>query len=144
MPEAPGSQATARYHDVDKAIADGYAAPNAAECVEVPGVGAMGIHSVNLSLAMDQAVDPTKPELLLYAPKNGGGFKLVGIEWFLPVDGPNTATPRPALFGQGFDGPMAGHEPGQPWHYDLHVWAWEPNPNGTFAQFNPNVSCAVK
>lgn len=129
---------------MDKAIADGYAAPNAAECVEVPGVGAMGIHSVNLSLAMDQAVDPTKPELLLYAPKNGGGFKLVGIEWFLPVDGPNTATPRPALFGQGFDGPMAGHEPGQPWHYDLHVWAWEPNPNGTFAQFNPNVSCAVK
>lgn len=72
------------------------------------------------------------------------GFRLVGIEWFVPVDGPNTATPRPYLFGQGFDGPMAGHEPGQPYHYDLHVWAWEPNPSGMFAQFNPNVNCSTR
>jgi hypothetical protein len=27
-------------------------------------------------------------------------------------------------------------------HYDLHVWLYRDNPNGMFAQFNPNVSCA--
>jgi hypothetical protein len=26
-------------------------------------------------------------------------------------------------------------------HYDRHVWLYRMNPNGTFAQFNPNVSC---
>ena len=26
-------------------------------------------------------------------------------------------------------------------HYELHVWLYRDNPNGTFAQFNPNVSC---
>ena len=25
--------------------------------------------------------------------------------------------------------------------YELHVWAWKPNPHGTFADMNPNVSC---
>jgi len=137
-------QATAKYHDVDKAIADGYLPPSADECVEVPGLGGMGIHSVNPALASDLTVDPTKPELLLYAPKNGGGFKLVGVEWFVPVADPSNPPPQPVLFGQGFDGPMPGHEPGQPWHYDLHVWTWEPNPSGMFAQFNPNVSCSTK
>lgn len=51
--------------------------------------------------------------------------------------------PSPVLFGRTFDGPMAGHGPGMPWHYDLHVWIWAHNPSGTFAQFNPapNVTC---
>jgi hypothetical protein len=26
-------------------------------------------------------------------------------------------------------------------HYDLHVWVYEANASGTFAQFNPEVSC---
>ena len=25
--------------------------------------------------------------------------------------------------------------------YTLHVWAWKSNPNGTFVNWNPNVSC---
>jgi hypothetical protein len=25
--------------------------------------------------------------------------------------------------------------------YELHVWAWKPNPHGAFADMNPNVSC---
>jgi hypothetical protein len=29
----------------------------------------------------------------------------------------------------------------QPWHYDLHVWLWEQNPDGIFAQYNRRVSC---
>jgi hypothetical protein len=151
-------QATAGYHDVDKAVAAGDVAPEAAACVEVPGLGAMGVHSVNLGLASDLVIDPLRPEVLLYLPKQGGGFRLIGVEyvvvalvatptgpapWFAQAAPPYPfVNPAPEVFGQTFDGPMAGHEPGQPWHYDLHAWAWAPNPAGAFAQFNPSLSCA--
>jgi hypothetical protein len=159
---APVRHATAAYHNVSKAVADGYLAPNAAECVASPA-GAMGVHSVNPILASDQTIDPARPEALLYLPKSGGGFRLVGVEyiqtvlvrnkltgavspWFAPTPWPpaeyDVVTPRPSVLGHAFDGPMAGHEPGMPWHFDLHVWAWAPNPAGDFAQFNPSFACA--
>lgn len=150
-------QATTPYHDVDRAVAAGYGAPEATACVEVPGLGAMGVHSVNFDLASDLMIDPLRPEVLLYLPKRGGGFRLVGVEyvavalvltstgpapWFSESAPPYPfVNPAPEIFGQIFDGPMAGHEPGQPWHYDLHAWAWAPNPAGEFAQFNPSLSC---
>ena len=37
-----------------------------------------------------------------------------------------------------FDGPMLGHEPGMPIHYDLHAWLWKQNPSGMFARWNPD------
>jgi hypothetical protein len=45
------------------------------------------------------------------------------------------------LLGQPFDGPMPGHGPDMPIHYDLHVWTHKANPAGVFAPFNPKVSC---
>ena len=30
---------------------------------------------------------------------------------------------------------------GLPAFYELHVWAWKANPSGTFADWNPTVSC---
>jgi hypothetical protein len=30
---------------------------------------------------------------------------------------------------------------GIPAFYELHIWAWKDNPRGTFADFNPNVTC---
>jgi hypothetical protein len=45
------------------------------------------------------------------------------------------------VFGKRFEGPMLGHEPGQPIHYDKHVWLFKHNPKGTFAQTNPKVHC---
>ena len=33
------------------------------------------------------------------------------------------------------------YTPDMPIHYDLHVWAWEASPAGTFSQWNPNVEC---
>ena len=159
---APVRQATAPYHDVSTAVAAGYLAPHAAECVASPA-GVMGVHAVNPALVIDQTIDPLRPEALLYLPKHGGGFRLVGVEyvqavlvrhkvtgvvspWFAPTPWPtaeyDVVTPRPTVFGQAFDGPMPGHEPGMPWHFDLHVWAWAPNPAGDFAQFNPRLGCA--
>jgi hypothetical protein len=120
----------------------------------------MGIHSPKPSLLANQALDPLQPEVLLFMPKPDG-FRLVAVEylqfvllrntatgqvapWTSPDPWPSTyqiAIPTPTLFGQTFDGPMAGHAPGMPWHWDLHVWVWAENPNGTFAQFNPALSC---
>lgn len=130
-------QATARYHDVEAAIADGYVPTD--HCLAVPGVGTMGYHYINPALAGDAEIDPTTPELLLYVPAENG-VKLVAVEYFVAAA---AVTETPWLFDQPFDGPMAGHEPGMPEHYDLHVWLWAHNPDGLFAQFNPSVGCGA-
>ena len=135
-------QATAKYHNVRAAIADGYQPTD--ECVESPA-GGMGFHYVNPALMGDPALDPRRPEVLLYAP-SGNGVKLVGVEWIKlfshdPNAVPPSGTPLPALFGQTFEGWMPGHFPGMPWHAELHAWVWQANPKGVFAPFNPNVDC---
>ena len=128
---------TQKYHNYKNAIRDGYTAMG--ECVEVPRVGAMGIHYVNLYY-LDSTLDIRKPESLLYIPTKRG-LKLVGVEYFIPSA---TVSRTPQLFGQLFDGPMQGHSPGQPEHYDLHVWIWDNNPSGMFEQFNPNLYCETR
>lgn len=135
--------ATARYQDVANALADGFFP--AGDCVtNQDGTAAMGIHYINFARVMDPAINMLEPEVLLYAPTEGG-VRLVGVEYFLALGPTNfippDAPPAPVLFGQSFNGPMFGHEEGMPSHYDFHVWLWEANPNGTFAQYNPNVKC---
>jgi hypothetical protein len=131
-------QVTAKYHDVAVALADGYVP--ASPCTVGP-TGVMGIHYLNPVLAAGP-VDLRTPAILLYVPGDDG-LELVGVEYFkadadqdLDTDGD-----RPTLLGQEFDGPMPGHGGGMPVHYDLHVWAWQHNPDGTFAEFNPRLSC---
>jgi hypothetical protein len=135
--------ATARYHDVENALDDGFVADLV--CVAEDGLGGMGIHYINFDRVMDPAVNLTEPEILLYAPSDNG-LKLVGVEYMLAIgppdaDVPDFPPPAPVLFGREFDGPMLGHGPGTPPHYDLHVWVWQPNPSGMFAMFNPKVGC---
>jgi len=153
-------QATAKFHDVDVAIAAGYLNPAGRTCDQI-AIGAMGIHSPNLALQGTQTLDPLQPEVLLYLPKPEGGFKLIGVEYiqFVLLRNPATGavapwtsqtpwpanyqivTPTPSLFGQTFQGPMPGHVPGMPWHWDLHAWIWANNPSGVFEPWNPAVSC---
>lgn len=136
--------ATARYHSFEQAERDGYWIRPGEPCVASPA-GTMGIHAINLALMADDAIDPARPEILLYVPRENGGLKLVGVEyWKADVDqNLGTANDKPSLFGQAFDGPMPGHGNwGMPIHYDLHVWVAEENPNGVFAMFNPDVACA--
>ena len=132
--------ATARYHSVEQAERDGYVLNS--PCVASPA-GTMGFHYENFALMADDALDPELPEILVYAPKQNGNLELVAIEyWKADADGnPATDTDRPTLFGVPFNGPMPGHHPAMPVHYDLHVWLWDDNPSGLFAQFNPSVSC---
>ena len=147
-------EATAKYHDPAVAIADGYLATE--HCSAGP-TGAMGLHYFNPAIFGETLatgrIDPLRPMVLLYEPTPGGP-KLVGVEYATLItlkDGslwfgheppaPELRGPAPTLFGRPLDGPMAGHAPGEPAHYDLHAWIWEANPDGVFAQFNPNVRC---
>jgi hypothetical protein len=132
--------ATAPFRSVAAARKAGYVP--ASPCIASPS-GAEGIHYVNPKLLDDPAVNPTQPELLLYEPLRTGGLRLVGVEYFMvDADGKlETAADRPTLFGRPFQGPMPGHGPGEPVHYDLHVALWKSNPRGMFVGFNPTVSC---
>ncbi len=44
--------------------------------------------------------------------------------------------------GHPFEGPMPGHEPGMPVHYDLHAWVFTDNPSGNLAAWNPKITCS--
>lgn len=140
--EAEARRATARYHDVDRAIADGYVPVS--PCTEEPGAGAMGIHYLRPDL-VDDVIDVTEPELLLYVPA-GDRMRLVGVEYMVPADDQDPgdgldAADRPWLGEVAFDGPMLGHAPGDPVHFDLHVWVWDSNPDGLYAHWNPSLTC---
>jgi hypothetical protein len=132
-------RATARFHDVRVARREGYVP--AGECAAGPE-GGMGIHYVKPDLADDTSLNIREPEALLYEPK-GDSRRLVAVEYVVPDADQrlDTDEDRPYLFGRGFDGPMEGHEPGMPVHYDLHAWVWKRNPVGTFSMWNPRVEC---
>ena len=151
--------ATAQFHDVNVAIAAGYANPAGQDCVQ-SAEGGMGIHSPNSALIANQAIDPLHPEVLLYLPKPDGGYRLIGVEylqyvivtdpvgsfsgpWTLPTPWPSNylVSPIPELFGHPFLGPVPGHFPGMPWHREIHAWIWANNPDGIFEPWNPTVSC---
>jgi hypothetical protein len=144
-----GRAASAKYRDVNRAIADGYV--QFTNCESSP-MGAMGEHWARVDRMVDPALDVRAPEILLYL-NTPQGRELLGFEYEqtatfggLPVWGsthPNApVSARPSLLGgKAFDGPMAGHSPIQPWHYDLHVYTWVKNPAGLFEMWNPAVKC---
>ncbi len=127
---ATARAATAKYHDISEAIADGFVPVS--PCVAVPGLGAMGIHYANFARAGNPNLNPAEPETLLYLPDEDGDLRLVGLEY--TRFGPPTL-PAPTLFGQEF------HYDSNLGAYTLHVWAWRNNPSGMFAPFNPKLSC---
>lgn len=146
---AAARAATAAFHDPAAALAAGYLPTE--DCVAVPGLGTMGQHWVKPSLFTTKRSDlsVTRPQALLYVP-TGEGLRLVAVEYLVfapeqkPAAVPTQVDPNgPALFGQHFNGLMAGHSPTMPVHWDLHVWLWAHNPAGVFAQFNPSaaISC---
>lgn len=120
--------ATAKYAYEPLAIKDGFARTD--ECAADPDLGGMGYHYINP--ANMGSVDPAKPAALLYEATPDGKRELIAVEWIV-VDADqdkSTADDRPSLFGQPFDGPMDGHYPGMPIHYDLHAWLYKDNPSG--------------
>ncbi len=128
---AAARAATARYHNIDKAQADGFV--QVSPCVALPTGAAMGFHYAEFS-RIDFTLDASVPETLLYVPNERGQLKLVGLEYIVPFTGSNAP---PTLFGQTFEGPFFSPFP----HYELHVWAWKSNRSGTFTDWNPAVTC---
>ncbi len=133
--------ATSQFRDVDTAIAAGYVPTDS--CAELPGVGTMGYHFVNPDLAGDAKVDPTSPEILIYNKTGNGRYRLDAVEYFVADADQDLTTDadRPTLMGHPFDGPMEGHEPGMPIHYDLHAWVYRHNPAGELSAWNPTINC---
>lgn len=128
---AQARAATARYHDIQNAIADGYIDVN----FDPPGVGC---HMLNPGLLFDGGIDLERPELLIYDDCSGsrkGGAELRAIEWALPGA---CSLPVP----EGFTGDADVWEvfPADPcgW-WTLHAWVWRHNPDGVFVKPNPRV-----
>lgn len=132
---AAARAATVRFRTPGAALAAGYLPTDAC----VPGMGQHWVHPARLG---DGVADPARPDILLYAPSEKGP-RLVGAEWFAPDADQDLSTDadRPSMAGMPFDGPMPGHEPGMPVHYDLHLYLWEHNADGIAAPFNPRVTC---
>ena len=135
-------QATARFHDVEKAEAAGYASFYV--CTDEAGLGAMGQHYLNGGLVTDAILDPETPEAIMYEPKPGGGQRLIGVEWivFKPVWEAAGNTAPPTMFGQTLNLVPVPNRYGTPDpFYELHGWIWKPNPSGVHSDWNPRVSC---
>jgi hypothetical protein len=135
-------QATEEFRDVRKAIDAGYVSTGS--CVTGPERGAMGVHFANGALIGDNVLDPSKPELLIYEPKNGR-LRLLGVEFLVLADAWNASHPDgapPVLMGQHFQFVGTPNRYRLPAFYELHVWAWRDNPFGAFVDWNPLVSCA--
>ncbi len=139
LPEAV-REATERFRDVNAAIAAGYVQFQG--CVSGPEEGAMGVHYSNFAL-FDGDVDVQHPEVLVYEPRNGRLY-LVAAEYVVPAgawDPLHGPFEKPELMGHLFHFAPGPNRYGPDAFYELHVWAWKNNPSGTFADWNPKVSC---
>jgi hypothetical protein len=124
--------ATEPFKALDKAIAAGYA-DQGGKCIEHQPHGAMGYHHNNKSL-MDATLDVEKPEVLVYERLKDGAYRLNGVEYIVPISAWTREEP-PTIMGQKLN----KAENLGIWY--LHVWNWEPSPNGLFADWNPRVKC---
>ena len=132
--------ATERYRRVSNAIAAGYVQFQG--CVSGPEKGAMGVHYSNFAL-FDGAIDVATPEVLVYEPRNGK-LQLVAAEYVIPApawDPSHDPFDKPQLMGHLLHFVPGPNRYGPTGIYELHVWAWRENPSGTFADWNPDVSC---
>lgn len=134
--------ATARFVDINVAIAEGWVP--ATPCVSGPDTGAMGVHFVLPARIGDGVVKADEPEALIYEPMSNGAMRLVGVEFIvLAADWAkrNPGGSPPALEGNLMNLVGTPNRYGLPAFFELHVWAWEHNPKGVFADWNTKVTC---
>ena len=160
---------TAKYQDVNAALAEGYIRDpgNMCDTADMMGrakeLGAMGIHYFRPDLlgisgppnprvsGTGTHTDFRKPSILIYEPQADGSLKLVAVENLVFDKAWQEAGKGgwPSFQGQPYnamaDDPATAVDEAHLFepHHDLHVWLYRDNPNGIFAQFNPSVSCAA-
>ncbi len=134
--------ATARYRDINVATSEGFA--QATPCVSGPTSGAMGVHFVLFDRVTNGVLSADQPESLIYEPMPDGTMRLVGVEFIVLVatwESMHPGAGPPALDGHLLNLVSAPNRYGLPAFYEMHVWAWEHNPVGSFADWNTHVSC---
>ena len=160
--------AAERFRNVEAALAAGYRAPPGGMCetasmMGLPAeLGGMGIHYFRPDLLGVTAppnprvsgsgthTDFLQPAILIYEPQADGSMELVAVEnlvfeaaWRAAG---NSAPPtfQGSPYERMADDPATQLDEAHAFepHYDKHVWLFRENPNGVFAQFNPNVTCA--
>ena len=123
---AAARAATARYQQLENAIADGYVDIN----VFMPG---MGHHFLNEARLLDGVFVPSEPELLVYTIEANGRYRLVAVEYAVPI-------PMSATAPAGFTGDADAWDRNTRFDlWTLHAWVWLDNPDGVFAPFNPRL-----
>lgn len=125
-------QATAKYHSLQAAIDDGFTLLHG--CEVRPGEGQVGMVYVHFGRVLDGVIDVGSPDALVYEPSASGAPQLVAVEFAVL----NSGQPAPSFLGHTF---QPEDEFGV---YGLHVWVWRDNPEGLFAEANPNVSCLAE
>lgn len=130
--------AVARYHTTERAEAGGWGLVEGLDhCFEAPGVGGMGYHYIDVERLSDPTLDASRPEALVFVPGPRGQLRLGAVEYIVPVDAWEHEQP-PSVLGHD----LHQLEPVPGVHvWGLHVWLFEPNPDGMFADFNPRVTC---
>jgi hypothetical protein len=134
---------TGAYRDINVALREGWI--QATPCVSGPNEGAMGVHFLQPTRLHDGLLDAEKPEMLIYEPMPGGKYRLVGVEYIVLAS--EWASRNAAGVAPSIDGHLANFvgEPNRyalPAFFEMHVWAWQDNPSGSFSDWNPRVSCA--
>jgi hypothetical protein len=134
--------ATERFRNVTSVAGPGEGYELSFGCVSGGDFGAMGLHYVNMSLVGDGEVDVAQPEIVLFEPTENGGIRITGADYLvIASDWDAKHAGPPQLMGQLFHLFDSPNRFGLPPFYTLHVWAWKDNPNGTFTNWNPAVSC---
>lgn len=111
-------------------------------CIDMPDMGAMGVHYVKGDLVGDGAIDALTPEAVVYEPDGRGRMHLVALEYVVFKDAWDAQHGSPpSLFGQEFNFTDSGNRFGLPPYYSLHVWLYKDNPAGKFSMWNPDVTC---
>ena len=133
--------ATARFHELDVALAEGYG-PLHTCTDEESGQGAMGQHYVKGTVVGDTVFDLAQPEVLVYEPTANGRMRLVAVEFVVFADAwAQVSSSPPTLFGRQLALVPEPNRYGVPAFYQIHVWLWKSNPAGMFSDWNERVSC---
>jgi hypothetical protein len=153
------TQSTAAFHDLSTALSAGYglfsAPPRTAAdgCISSASDGGMGYHYGRLDNLADDSVTLLDPEFLVYAPKDAprkdgeARTRLAAFDYFIPYSpkwpGPNDANfkraPRLHDFSTMSALPDLAFAPSRFDGWMFHIWLWEQNPAGMFANWNPSV-----